>query len=174
MQRHSRALWLAEAGVSLAMAWVLGTYGKVWEMPFGGSISLEMIPLFFFAYRWGGSSGIILGVAYGFLNYISAPWFVHWAQVFLDYPLPFALLGVAGYLRRMPAWVGLSVGTAGRFLAHFLSGVVFWASSAPQGMNPIYYSLVYNAFYLVPELIITIAFFYLMMPYAKRAGLIKA
>lgn len=172
MHQRSRVLWLAEAGVALAMAWVLGTYGKLWQMPYGGSVSLEMLPLFFFAYRWGGSSGITIGVAYGLLNYITEPWFVHWAQVFLDYPLPFALLGIAGYLRRLPAWIGLSVGTAGRFLAHFLSGVIFWASAAPEGMSPVLYSIGYNAFYLVPELVISIVVFYWLLPRAKKAGLL--
>lgn len=173
MQRRSSALWIAEAGISLAMAWVLGTYVKFWQMPFGGSISLEMLPIFFFALRWGGASGVILGTAYGFLNYITEPWFVHWSQVFLDYPLPFAALGLAGYLRRQPVWLGLTVGTAGRFLSHLVSGAVFWNTTAlEKGINPWVYSAGYNGFYLIPELLISIAFFYTLLPYAKRARLL--
>ncbi|MBQ7705838.1 MAG: energy-coupled thiamine transporter ThiT, partial [Selenomonadaceae bacterium] len=43
----------------------------------------------------------------------------------------------------------------GRFLCHFISGVIFFASYAPEGISPIIYSITANATYLVPELIIT-------------------
>lgn len=35
-----------------------------------------------------------------------------------------------------------------------VSGVVFFASYAPEGMNPLAYSLVFNATYLIPEFVI--------------------
>ncbi len=171
MQRRSRTLWVAEAGITLALAWVLGTFVKLWEMPFGGSVSLEMLPLFLFALRWGGYSGLLVGAAYGLLNMLPKPYILHWAQVLLDYPLPFAALGLVGYIKR-PLWLALTAGTAGRFLFHFLSGIVFWASSAPEGMNPMVYSVVYNATYLLPQLAISIAFFYVLLPYAKRARIL--
>lgn len=41
-----------------------------------------------------------------------------------------------------------------RFACHFVSGVVFFASYAPEGMHPAVYSLVFNATYLVPDFII--------------------
>ena len=41
-----------------------------------------------------------------------------------------------------------------RFVCHYLSGVVFFASYAPQNWNPYLYSAAYNGAYLVPSLII--------------------
>lgn len=35
-----------------------------------------------------------------------------------------------------------------------MSGVVFFASYAPEGMNPAVYSIVFNATYLIPDFII--------------------
>jgi thiamine transporter len=43
-----------------------------------------------------------------------------------------------------------------RFLCHFVSGVVFFASYAPEGWNPYLYSAAYNAAYLVPSLAVAL------------------
>ena len=50
--------------------------------------------------------------------------------------------------------LGTLVAVAARFLCHFVSGVVFFASYAPEGWNPAFYSAAYNAAYLVPSLAI--------------------
>jgi thiamine transporter len=80
-------------------------------------------------------------------------------QFLLDYPLAFGSLGLAGFFRNLRwPWlpgVGVAVGICGRFICHFISGLVFFASYAPAGMNPAVYSAIYNALYLVPELIIS-------------------
>jgi thiamine transporter len=43
-----------------------------------------------------------------------------------------------------------------RFLCHFVSGVAFFDSYAPEGWNPYLYSAAYNAGYLVPSLVIAL------------------
>ena len=48
------------------------------------------------------------------------------------------------------------MGILGRFLCHFVSGVIFFASFAPPGMSPWLYSVIYNGSYLVPELVISV------------------
>jgi thiamine transporter len=78
---------------------------------------------------------------------------VHPAQFILDYPLAFGLLGLAGFFERWPV-VGVVVGVTGRFVSHFVSGVIYFAEFAPQGMSPIIYSAIYNGTYLVPSLIV--------------------
>lgn len=74
-------------------------------------------------------------------------------QVLFDYPLPYMCMGLAGLL---PAHRIASTALAfiARFACHFISGVVFFASYAPEGMNPAVYSMVFNATYLVPDFII--------------------
>jgi thiamine transporter len=128
-------------------------------MPLGGSISLEMLPIFVYALRWGAGPGVLVGALYGLTNMLPQPFVVSLPQVLLDYPVPFAMLGLAGLMNRnrWTAMAGAAVGTALRFAAHFLAGILFWSSYAEgTGYSPVMYSVVYNATYLVPELVISL------------------
>ena len=51
---------------------------------------------------------------------------------------------------------GILLGTFGRFLCAFLSGIIFFGMYAPEGQNVIIYSAVYNGLYLIPEAAICI------------------
>jgi thiamine transporter len=148
---------LTEAALAIALAFVLGLV-KIFQMPFGGSISLEMIPLILLALRQGAGVGMIAGAAYGLLNLAVEPFIVHPVQVLFDYPLAFGALGLAGLFRpTLPgAVLGAVVAVLARFACHFISGVFFFASYAPDGWNPVVYSAAYNAAYLVPSLIVAV------------------
>jgi thiamine transporter len=132
------------------------------QMPEGGRVTLAgMAPIFFVAIRRGPRIGVIAGIALGLVVLVEEPFIYHPIQVLLDYPLAFGALGFAGFFRKWPL-VGVAVGIAGRFVCHFISGVVFFATFAPAGMNPALYSALYNAYYLVPEFIITSIVVYLL------------
>jgi thiamine transporter len=148
---------LAEAALAVALAFVLGLI-KVFQMPFGGSISLEMVPLILLALRQGPWVGIVAGAAYGLLDLAIEPVALHPVQVLFDYPLAFGVLGLAGFFAPTVrgAILGTIVAVLARFLCHFVSGVVFFASYAPEGWNPYVYSAAYNLAYLVPSLIIAL------------------
>ena len=96
-------------------------------------------------------SGFIAGI----LNLFLDPYIIHPIQLVMDYPLPFAALGLAGLFPNRPM-IGLVLGTAGRYVIHVLSGAIFFGAYAPEGMNPWIYSLGYNASYIVPNGIIAI------------------
>jgi thiamine transporter len=148
---------LAEAALAVALAFVLGLI-KVFQMPFGGSISLDMVPLILLALRQGPWVGIVAGAAYGLLDLAIEPVALHPVQVLFDYPLAFGVLGLAGCFAPTVrgAILGTIVAVLARFLCHFVSGVVFFASYAPEGWNPLAYSAAYNLAYLVPSLIISL------------------
>lgn len=148
---------LAEAALAIALAFVLGLI-TVFRMPLGGSISLEMVPLILLALRQGWKVGVLAGAAYGLVNLAVNPVILHPVQVLFDYPLPFAALGLAGLFSPTlrGAIIGTVVAVLARFVAHFVSGVVFFASYAPEGWNPYVYSAAYNAAYLVPSLAIAL------------------
>ncbi|MBM7556637.1 energy-coupled thiamine transporter ThiT [Halanaerobacter jeridensis] len=157
---------LAESGVSLALAVVLGFF-TIYKMPQGGSVSLEMLPIIFIALRWSWKDGVMLGTAYGVMQIMFSNSIFHWAQVILDYPVAFALLGLAGIvgnlaqkdsLAEKSRIISLGVILAGstRFIIHFLSGMIFFAEYAPEGQPVWLYSLVYNGSYMIPETIITL------------------
>jgi thiamine transporter len=149
---------LTEAAIAVALSFVLGLF-VLFKMPFGGSVSLEMIPLILLSLRQGWKVGVVAGAAYGILDLALDPFVVHPLQLLLDYPLAFGVLGLAGLFKPTVrgAVIGATVAVLARFICHFLSGVVFFASYAPEGWNPLLYSAAYNAAYLAPSLVIAIA-----------------
>ncbi|SEG03849.1 thiamine transporter [Caloramator fervidus] len=143
------------ASLLISMSFIL-SFVKFLQMPQGGTITLgSMIPIMLFAYIFGYKDGIIAGAAYGILQFIQDQYVVHWAQVLIDYPLAFAALGLAG-LYRKNFTVSLIIGGISRMIFHIISGAIFFASYAPEGMNPLWYSIVYNFSYLGPDLLVCI------------------
>jgi len=166
-----RAKILTEIISMVALAGVLEFVSGFlpFTMPEGGRITLAaMIPIFFVAVRRGPRIGILAGIAFGLVVLIEEPYVYHPIQFLLDYPLAFGALGLAGFFRKQPL-IGVAVGIAGRFLCHFTSGLVFFASYAPAGMNPALYSAIYNAWYLGPELVISEIVMYVLM----RRGILQ-
>jgi thiamine transporter len=148
---------LTEAAISVALSFVLGLF-VLFKMPFGGSVSLEMIPLILLSLRQGWKVGVVAGATYGLLDLAIDPFVVHPLQLLLDYPLAFGVLGLAGLFKPtvLGAILGATVAVLARFFCHFLSGVVFFASYAPDSWNPFLYSAAYNAAYLIPGLLLAI------------------
>ena len=161
---------LANAALCIALAFVL-SYIRLYKLPQGGSITLaSMLPIFLFAYAYGVAPGMLVGAAFGILQFIQDAYFVHPIELLLDYPLAFALLGLAGLANRFSdKWgliPGIVLGTFGRFVCAFLSGVIFFGMYAPEGQSVLVYSAVYNGFYLIPEAIICIVL--AMVPQIRR------
>ncbi len=141
--RKMRTNALVYGGLCIAMAFTL-SYIRLYRWPQGGSITPgSMLPMFIFSYIFGPGAGLTAGLAYGLLQMVQGLYAVHWAQVLLDYPIAFALLGLAGLNRKHLA-VSSAIGGFGRFLASFASGFIFFGSYAPEGMNPVWYSLTVN------------------------------
>ena len=153
---------IAEAAVMVALATVL-SYLKVFHMPQGGSVTAgSMVPLLWISLRRGPKVGIVTCLIYGLLQFVLEPFAVHPIQVALDYPLAFGALGLAGFLRNHPI-LGVAVGIGGRFLMHFLSGMVFFGIYAPPGVHPAIYSAIYNGGYLGGELIVSALLTYMIV-----------
>lgn len=127
---------------------------RLYHMPQGGSVTLgAMVPLLLVAFAYGPAVGYLAGFCYGLLNLLQDPFILSPIQVLFDYPLPYMAIGLAGYFKRN-IYLGATIGIAGRFICHFISGAVFFGSYAPEGMSPYWYSFVFNITYLLPELII--------------------
>ena len=173
------ARMLANASLVIALAFIL-SYIRLYKMPQGGSITLaSMLPIFMFAYAYGVGPGMLVGMVYGLLQFIQDAYFVHPVELLLDYPLAFAMLGLAGLAGSISdKWgivPGIVLGTLGRFLCAFLSGVIFFGMYAPEGQNVLVYSAVYNGFYLIPEacICIVLAMIPQIRQLAKRLALSK-
>lgn len=144
---------LVEGALCVALS-VVFSYLKIFRMPQGGSVTLEMAPLLYFAYRRGVGWGVCAGAMSGVLQMLLGGYVVHPAQALLDYPLAFACLGAGGMRWHRPI-PGTLVAVAARLFSHVCSGVIFFASYAPEGQNPWLYSTVYNAGFMVPSAIMS-------------------
>jgi len=154
---------LGETIVFIALAGVLYAI-PFFQLPQGGRITLaSMVPIFFIALRRGPKVGIVAGIAFGFVALVldSFAFVVNPIQVALDYPLAFGALGLAGFFRKSPI-LGVIVGVAGRFVCHFISGLVFFAMYAPAGEAPAIYSAVYNGSFLSIELVMSAVIIFIL------------
>lgn len=150
---HLTTRMIIDIALMLALTIVLHQI-RIFHMPQGGSVTLgAMVPLLLLSYRYGPGIGALAGFLYGLINIIQDPFIVHPVQVLFDYPLPYMAMGLAG-LWSGHLYRGTALAFLSRFLCHVVSGVVFFASYAPEGMNPLAYSLVFNATYLIPEFVI--------------------
>lgn len=175
MERASsiKVKMLVEGAMMIAIASILSMI-KVFEMPYGGSVTAaSMVPIMIYAYRWGGAQGILAGCVYGILQFVLGPYAAHPLSIVLDYPVAFGCLGLTGYIAHKTEDIklmllGIALAVSGRFLAHFISGFVFFYMYAPESMSPVIYSLVYNANYLVPEMVISMTVFSLLRGKLKQ------
>lgn len=153
---------LAEIAITVALSVVLN-YIKIFQMPYGGSVTLgSMVPVLLISFRRGPKIGIITGIIFGLVQMSLSGWVYHPLGMFLDYPLAFGVLGLAGFLKNRPM-IGVVTSMILRFLSHFISGVVFFAMYAPPEMGPVIYSIAYNGAYMLPETIISVILIYLLV-----------
>lgn len=161
---ESKTVWstrmLALGAVCMALSNVLSMI-KLFDMPQGGSITpASMLPLMLFAYVYGVGPGMTVGAVYGVMQFMIEPYFLSVPQMLLDYPIAFAMVGLAGLFsksenRALGLTAGVVLGSLGRFVAAVLSGVVFFAEYAGD-QNPWVYSIGYNGAYMLPECIICV------------------
>jgi len=135
-------------------------------LPYGGSVTAgSMVPILWLALRRGIRVGVFGGIVFGlvalpidFTRLQYSP-IVHPAQVLLDYPIAFGMIGLAGLFKTRPL-VGVVVATIGRFLSHFIAGIFFWTTFNLDG---VIYSAVYNGSFLTGEFIISIILMYILV-----------
>ncbi|MEJ5328073.1 MAG: energy-coupled thiamine transporter ThiT [Candidatus Bathyarchaeia archaeon] len=152
---------LAEIAIFVALATAL-SFIIVYTLPQGGSITAgSMVPIIWLALRRGPKVGLFAGAVYGLIQFAIQPYFLNPVQMLLDYPLAFGILGVAGWTKKQPV-LGAAAGIIGRFIMHFVAGVVYWAPLYAPELNPYVYSAVYNGSYLVPELVVSGIIVYLL------------
>ena len=134
---------IARIGIALALATILKML-RLYHFPQGGSITLgSMVPILIIAFIYGPQVGCLTGFLYGIITFIMDPYILHPVQVLFDYPLPFMSLGLAGFFKQKK-WLGIIVSVFVRFICHFISGVAFFGSFAPEGISPAIYSLAVN------------------------------
>lgn len=154
---------IAFSGVAIALGTVTSMI-KLFEFPMGGAMTLfSMLFVTLVGYWYGTRMGITAAVAYGLLQLILGPYIINPVQPIVDYILAFGALGLSGVFSKSKNGLvkGYILGVIGRYFFAFLSGVIFFSSSAAEYgftgfFGPALYSLVYNGIYIGAEAAITL------------------
>lgn len=163
---------LTESAILLAIATVLSLFQFTGPWVLGGSLTVcSMLPIVMIAHRYGTRWGVLSAFTFSMLQLLLGLKNVQYAPdamtaaaiIVLDYVLAFSVLGFAASFnplirnRRVAIVVGIAVTFFGRFLCHFISGVLIWEVLWPNalGWAPMVWSLAYNGSYMLPEAIIT-------------------
>jgi thiamine transporter len=163
---------LTETAIMLALAIAL-SYVKMFDLPMGGSITLfSQVPIIVIGYRYGAKWGCLTGAIYGLLGmllqglgnfaYVKGI-FAYAVLVLADYLIAFMVLGLGGAMfkkavknQTLALGLGAFVGSALRFVCHFVSGITIWGEYADGWKSVWVYSLAYNGSYMAAEAAITV------------------
>lgn len=166
---------ITEVGIIAALGFVFDTLqGIISKGVFvnGGSIGFAMIAVLIIAYRRGVLAALATGLIMGLLDVATGAYIIHPVQLLLDYILPYAVVGVAGFFKPLydksnskglrVTWliVGAVVGGLAKFLSHYLAGVIYWANPEDfawdlNSMNPYLYCFIYNIAFIGPSIVLT-------------------
>ena len=178
---------MVEGALMIALATILSMI-KVFEMPFGGSVTLlSMMPIILMSFRHGTRWGVLTAFVHSVLQLVlgfnnvgyCATLLSQIGCILLDYILAFTALGLADAIGKpfKNRLVGIIVGTAVvcllRFVCSWLSGILIWGSYQSYyewaANMPLWlYSLVYNGNFMLPETAITIIGTVFMVKGASR------
>lgn len=146
----------AMIGLTLALTTILDLL-KIYHFPQGGGVTLaSMVPIILISYIYGPLVGMLTGFLFGILSLFFNPYMLHPIQVLFDYPLPYLSLGLAGFFPNKRI-LGAVITVFSRYFFHFISGVVFFGSFAPDGVSPWIYSLSVNGLLGLAEGVICVA-----------------
>ena len=153
---------LAYCAMAVALAYAT-SFIKVFQLPYGGSVTLlSMLFIVLIANWYGVKTGLLVGFAYGILQFLQEPYVLSLFQVCCDYVLAFAALGLSGLFRgkRNGLLLGYIAAVLARGVFHTLGGYLYWMDympeTFPQALRDLY-PIVYNYSYLLAEGILTVA-----------------
>ena len=151
---NSKTKRLTTTGVLIALGAIL-SFIKVYELPYGGSITLaSMVPVIILGYKygvkWGLFSGFVFSLIQAVLGATASQAFAGMydpenatksvvniiLMALLDYIVAFTVLGLSGIFKgkvkndTVAIALGGAVAVLLRLCAHFLSGWILWGSYA--------------------------------------------
>ncbi len=197
---------LTFSGVMIALAAVLALVCALipfLQLPYGGTLTLaSMLPIIIVSYVYGMKWGFFTSFTYAVLQILmdlmmgknstiiayflpedegGMKLFAAIAITLIDYIIAYGVLGIGGAFRKSKnrsqgLFLGAIVATTFRYIAHIISGFIFWGAyaewfftetfnvggigdkilSAFDGkMLALVYSVIYNGLYMIPEIILT-------------------
>lgn len=163
MKSHLRLRALCEGAIFVAIAQILG-YIKLFSLPEGGSVTLNMLPIFVYCARWGFGPGMLASFTLSLLQLLlDGAYAYSWQSIIGDYIVAYTVIGLAGMFRgKNGFFIGSAVGALARFLVAWAVGAIVWGEYMPDsffGMtmtSPWFYSALYNGSYLLINTVLCI------------------
>ncbi len=172
---NTKTKTLSECAILIALSTVL-SFVKIWNMPWGGSITLlSMLPVAIISVKHGIKTGLFSSFLYACIQLVLGitldglfGWGLSAGMLFacisLDYILAFSVIGLSGIFAKKGIFgivCGITLCTFLRFVCHYFSGVYIFASVGKlwegfETTNPYIYSLGYNMAYMLPEIVLTV------------------
>ena len=163
-------LQLVESAIMVAVATGL-SFVKI-DLPTGGGVTLvSMLPLILISHRWGAGWGLFTAFVYSLIQLMFGLDNVGYATsavmavgiILLDYILAYTVIGLSGIFGKSRGAVatGIIVTFFLRFLCHYVAGAWIWREWMPDEymglkmVSPWIYSALYNGWYMLAELVIT-------------------
>ena len=152
---------LVFCAMAMALAFIT-SYIKIFNMPWGGSVTLCSMLFIVLVGNWyGPKTGVLVGLVYGILQFIQEPYVLSFFQVCCDYILAYAALGVAGFFAKSKNGLikGYIVAVIARGAFHALGGYLYWMDYMPENFPKALssvYPILYNYSYLLAEGVITV------------------
>ena len=166
---------ICEIGIFAAIGFVLDELQGILSKGLfinGGSIGFAMLAVIVIGYRRGWLPAILTGLIMGLFDIATSAYIIHPAQLFLDYLLPYALVGVGCLFKilfdkaetkpKKIVWLlmGVLVGGLCKLLSHYLAGIFFWADPnyfawGLNSMSPYLYCFIYNFAFIGPSIVLT-------------------
>lgn len=152
---------LVFCAMAMALAFIT-SYIKIFNMPWGGSVTLCSMLFIVLVGNWyGPKTGVLVGLVYGILQFIQEPYVLSFFQVCCDYILAFAALGVAGFFAKSKNGLikGYIAAVIARGAFHALGGYLYWMDympeNFPRALSSVY-PILYNYSFLLAEGVITV------------------
>ncbi len=152
---------LVFCAMAMALAFIT-SYIKIFNMPWGGSVTLCSMLFIVLVGNWyGPKTGVLVGLVYGILQFIQEPYVLSFFQVCCDYVLAFAALGVAGFFAKSKNGLikGYIAAVIARGAFHALGGYLYWMDympeNFPRALSSVY-PILYNYSFLLAEGLITV------------------
>ena len=178
---------LTTCSMLVACASVLCIISKLIPAPWlqGGSVTLaSMVPIIAASEIFGLKYGLITSVVFSILQMIPSVGGFYppptqtlsyfFLVILLDYVLSYSVLGLSGGICKVLRYKKYSYALSGfitvciRYLCHIMSGLLIWGVYAPEGQTVLYYSIVYNGSYMIPEIIITTMVLIFVTPFIEK------
>lgn len=173
----TRTRVLTECAIMLSLAFVLSMI-KLYQAPLGGEVTLfGMVPIFIICFKYGFKRGLFTSLCFALVMLLTGMGTISYVPtlkgvvlcIFFDYIFAFGSISIAGLFKNETLKTGRVVmGVLAvclvRLASHIISGAVVWYEITRAGdwneavhkMGMWAYSLMYNAQYMIPEILITL------------------